>query len=395
MNVLNDESYPHPLYSLHSGVTVEGRIDWRLHPNQSHSDYTIEIVMTPYVVTNLTGIPFAPITQEKLLTYHVHRNKLACGRRRSLFFLQLFQKNYMQHRQSKDQSNYEHHNSKCRLYMSNNAAKVFPDFLKYMYSIRDDAAAQIITEEVVVALHFLAKVLQVPCLRDDTERFYKKNLSVLNCYKYHHLAYSLADEEIMEEVTKTVLANLSKIKVQQEIMSKFHAIEFWKHIAFSKHRIHSSTERLQISTLIGCFCKLHRNSLSMDNFILLTNVRCMPILHHHIALILLEISREFLATQVTDDLSRLQIRCLDSIATAWKAWMSEPNFQETLSTLNVSELCYLLNNAVNTGSSDETPLMQSTRDTAGCSLNKTKQTGTNFRFSRAADNVSAHGASPA
>jgi BTB/POZ domain len=374
-------SYPPCTVSMNGD---DRRINWRNDPKQSFSDCTIEVVLKsthdtlPHVFTRPSGNPNVPVPNSKVRTYHVHRSVLAYGQRRSLYFVKLFQKNYVQ---SNDDTDEEELYRKCRIYLSKDVAKVFPALLDYLYTM-DDEASNVITSDNIIQLHFLSKILQITCLRSDTEKFYEKDMSIGNCYRYYTQAHALNGQKIMKAVTTLVINNLSKIKLQSDLLTDFRALSLWKHVVQSKYRSNTVNESIQISTLVACFCKLHRKLLQKDDFIRLTDVRYMPVIHYQVALPLLEISKELRTTESTGTLNRLQTRCLDAFVQSWKIWMTSPNFQQALSKLDVFELYYLLNSALN-NSEEKAPLIQSIRKHQA-TMNQKKEPPTSAPKSRSA-----------
>ena len=362
-------SYPTCTLSMNGD---DRRINWRNDPTQSYSDCTIEVALKsthdtlPHMFTRPSANPNAPVPKSKVRIYHVHRSVLAYGQRRSLYFVKLFQKNYVQ---TNDDTDEEQLYRKCRIYLSKDAAKVFPALLDYLYSMDADAS-NFITSDNIIQLHFLSKILQISCLRSDTEKFYEKDMSIMNCYRYYTQAHALNGQKIMKAVTTMVINNLSKIKLHSELLTDYRALSLWKHVVQSKYRSNTVNESIQISTLIACFCKLHRRSIQKEDFIRLTDVRYMPVIHYQVASPLLEISKELRTTETTGTLNRLQTRCLDAFVQSWKVWMTSPNFSQALSKLDVFELYYLLNSALN-NSEEKAPLIQSIRKHQA-TLNKKK-----------------------
>jgi hypothetical protein len=220
----------------------------------------------------------------------------------------------------------------------------------------------VITRESVVQLHVWANKLRLHSLQIATTRFYEQDLSIRNCYYYYEQAHVLHAPDILDAVLQVVIGNLSKITVRSDVMCNFRALSLWKRVTQSTHRVYSQREGIQLSTLLACFCKLHRRRITKTDFRYLTNVRHMPILHYQVAITLLEMSKEVQISDVDDtsttttntactSLNHLQIRCLKSIAKASRVRIKEANFQEILSKLNVVELQYLLNLASRHGGS--------------------------------------------
>jgi len=90
---------------------------WKLDPQESHSDWTIEIVSE----TTTEGGKVTTKTD----TYHVHKHVLSTGPRKSEYFTRLFQ----------NEGRFAESQSKCsRIELHELAAKAFPAFLSFLYA---------------------------------------------------------------------------------------------------------------------------------------------------------------------------------------------------------------------------------------------------------------------
>jgi BTB/POZ domain len=109
-------------------------------------------------------------------TYHVHRNILAIGSRRSVYFGNLF------HYGIDDGD----HSTNVEL--NERAASFFPDLLDYMYG----STAFAICTRNAVALLFLSQAFQLPTLQQLVERFIERDVCLFNfgCYLSDALYYS-------------------------------------------------------------------------------------------------------------------------------------------------------------------------------------------------------------
>ena len=345
------------------------RIHWRIDPKQSFSDCILEVAVKSshdtmtHVFTRPTG-RFNPL-KCKVATYYAHRSVLAYGHRRSLHFVSCF------HRHETQTDETDPQDRKCRIYLPKIVAKAFPTMLDYLYE-PEAVAANFITAENIVPLHFLSKILKITCLRTDTERFIEKNMTLANVFQYFTQAHTLNSQKICKAAMSLVIENLSKIKLQSNLLTDFNALTLWKLVLKSKSRKQTTSESIQISTLVACFCKLHRKELQKEDFLQLTDIRYMPVVHYQVALPLLEILKELRTTESTGTLNRLQMRCLDAFASSWKVWMKNPNFQQSLSKLDVFELYYLLNIALD-NSEDQSPLIESIRENQAARNHKVEE----------------------
>jgi hypothetical protein len=120
-----------------------GRLDWRLEPAQSHSDYDIEVQFD----RRLENEDSITATQ----VYHVHRNILAVGPKRSEYFARLLQGSFL-----------EMETNTSKIQLDEVAANAFPYMLDYIYERNETLA---ITSETAVALHWLGQYFEIRRLR--------------------------------------------------------------------------------------------------------------------------------------------------------------------------------------------------------------------------------------
>jgi BTB/POZ domain len=306
-------------------------LNWR---NQSKStDFTIEVV----IVDAVCHSSYRPVQ-----VYHVHKNVLVAGDKRSLYFAKLFQQ-MDRHRNSHD--NYFAH-SKCQIQLAALTAKAIPIFLDYVYSASTNPSI-FFTSENASSLYYLARLLQVDRLRQEVKQFWQKDIALANCLLYYRHASLLNKRKIQEAVVHTCIKHLSKIKLHSDILVHYDALPLWLNIVASCYRTNSPQESLRLSILIACFCKLHQELLTFDVFIKLTDAKYLPSIHQQVAGPLLDLCKVFEAAKKPSVdsqsvLLNLRIRCLDSLAESWEVCAVNPSFHQILTKLNASELSYLL-----------------------------------------------------
>ena len=91
---------------------MESCLDWRMKAKESHSDWTIEIL----------------VNGKSHCIYPVHKVALSFGSNRSEYFVRLFQ----------NESCSEHKTSTSRIEMEEPAAQAFPIMLDYLYSLWEE-----------------------------------------------------------------------------------------------------------------------------------------------------------------------------------------------------------------------------------------------------------------
>jgi hypothetical protein len=116
--------------------------------------------------------------------YHVHRNILALGSRRSAYFATLF------HYQIDD----GHHCTNIEL--NARAASFFPDLLDYLYA----SEAFAISTTNAVALLFLSQTFQMAALQNQVEQFIESDINMTNFGIYLSDALYFSDERMAMKV---------------------------------------------------------------------------------------------------------------------------------------------------------------------------------------------------
>lgn len=136
----------------------ESRLDWRMDPAQSHSDWTIKITHEGETLCDI---------------YHVHKCVIAVGAKRSEYFATLFGSQLPLRETANNTSNIELHKV---------AATAFPVLLDFMYSCKDKLQ---ITTENSTALYYLAQYFQIKRLRWEARQFWQIDLSLENAGVYY------------------------------------------------------------------------------------------------------------------------------------------------------------------------------------------------------------------
>ena len=125
-------------------------------------------------------------------TYHVHKNVLANGRRKGVYFRFLNDGAYAETKSSEIHVDFEHPA----------AVKAFEVMLDYMYSWSDSFAKVVgkATNEGtdIVALRSLADYFDVPTLLNDVDALVKKDMSVDNICMYVSKALKWNQEQILD-----------------------------------------------------------------------------------------------------------------------------------------------------------------------------------------------------
>jgi hypothetical protein len=303
----DDSSRPPP--SLHSG-----HLNWRMPPEESFSDWTIEIITTK---------PAEALLEQKDV-YHVHKNVLAVGPKKCVYFERLFQ--------NKQFSECEARTSKIELNTS--AAAAFPCMLDYMYS--PEHKLEIDTKNAT-ALYFLGQYFENLCLRWQAAQFRQEDLSTANCGIYFAQAQLFKEEKLLERIAKFCFENLECITPDSDLI-ELSDMELWSKL-FEWTRGDAGSSRWfykskHLSCLFGKYISLHKDDLDATTFTRFTAPACMVEIDKSAAVTLLQVEALlFPESKTSDDLSTLQTRCVEALARAWES-IDVPKLEHDLSGLN-------------------------------------------------------------
>lgn len=274
--------------------SVQDRLGWRLSQEESHSDWTIEIV---YKTTDRAG-NISNVTD----TYHVHKYFLVVGPRKSEYFVRLFH----------DGGRFsESETQTSRIEFNEIAAKVFPLLLDFLYS--PEAELQL-TSENATALHSMAKYFDIRHLRRETNQFWQKDMTSATCGTYYEHARILQDEKILKAASATCAKNIMEITNSSRLVHVPDP-EFWLDL-LQQTTITSNLSR-HVSTLIAKFCQ--QNEVDAATFKKLTDDKYLPEIDADAALPLMDAESEIAFIPNASRLSILQKRCVDAIARDWKS----------------------------------------------------------------------------
>jgi hypothetical protein len=154
----------------------EDLLDWRYDSEESLADYTIEVV-------------YMKDGAENQSTYHVNRAFLANA---SSYFKRLFVSQRGQHFvELKDKV--------CTIELEPLAAKMFPNFLDYMYD-NGRSGLKVCHPRQSVALYWLANYFGVPRLTVDLDHLFIGDLVPETCGEYLSAARDLDVQQIVDAV---------------------------------------------------------------------------------------------------------------------------------------------------------------------------------------------------
>jgi len=301
----------------------EGHLSWRLPAEESHSDWTIEIVEA-----NATGGEDDGTTRASRV-YNVHKNVLSVGPKKSLYFERLFQN-----------KNFAESDSKTsRIELEKLAAKAFPTLLDYLYSQEHKLE---LTTDNASALSFLGQYFEMHRLRWEASRFCKNDMSLETVATYYQHAKIFLDEKISKLVAKKCCDELGLIAVDSQLV-KLSDVALWRDIIqlIRDGRPGLFYDSKYFSRLIAEFCSTHKDQVDSETFAHFTDAAHMLVVAKEAAVPLLQLEADFTPSSNTSELlSSLQGRCVGALASSWRS-IDVPSLQHSLSKLNPIILTFI------------------------------------------------------
>jgi hypothetical protein len=274
----SDDEPPTEAYSEH--------LSWRLDPSATHSDWTIEIISYPASSAAATTTVAATTTNTSLnqdgpgndsytgntsnsVLYHVHKNILSVGPRRSEYFVRLFQK---LDRFAESQSN------RSTIELDELSAKAFPVLLDFMYGGSSKPQQQQQQEPLLqlethtaTAVHSLGSYFEMRLLKWRVRQFLIKDVSIETCAIYLEHACVLHDEKIKAAVGGYCAQHIQKLSKESPILQIYDPI-FWMAVMMLLPR----NDSRQASVLMAQFCRIHWERLDAETFLELTDAKLLP-----------------------------------------------------------------------------------------------------------------------
>ena len=175
-------------------------LSWRLSPEESFSDWRIELVSQQETTTtsqnegaalstaavtispeNTTCTSAKKKSKTVVAAYNVHRNTLAVGPCRSAYFARLFRSKFS-----------ESADSTSRIELPDAlAVRAFPQFLDFIYTKQVK-----IDDDSVVALHYLGQYFEVRQLRREARKYLSRHLNDETCQLFYEHAKIFHDEKV-------------------------------------------------------------------------------------------------------------------------------------------------------------------------------------------------------
>jgi hypothetical protein len=288
---------------------AQDKLKWRADPEESHSDWTIEIVSGPEIEQ---GEQQVDPSVEK---YYVHKFFLAFGARRSQYFVSLFN-NGISFRESESCTS--------RIELEPLAAKAFPQVLDFLYWSTEPLD---IDSETATALYFLGEYLDMRNLRYEAMQFIKKDISLKTIDTYCEHAKSFHCDKIMEFVTSFLEENILEVPPNSKIIQVSDP-QLWVQLLESgpNGKTSAIVFSLHMSEMIAEYGMAQSEKLDLETFLVLTNADKMPNVSHNAALKLMEVAEAVMETlpdaskaaNTKEMLADLQERCVTTLSQHWE-----------------------------------------------------------------------------
>jgi BTB/POZ domain len=327
--------------------TVSDRLLWRLDPEDSKSDWTIQIIVVNSSKKNaiddensVGGIGSKDNNKNPVVeTYHVHTLNLTVGPRRCEYFCHLLHGGGGPGGGSGGRF-FEFQTNTSRIELHELAAQQFPVFLDYLYSSEKDNAMSITTANVT-ALYSLAKYFQSPRLQHLAKKFWKVDIKRSDtCEIYYEHATLLQEVCILQAATRSFKENLMNITTSSRLLQSAAYIQLWLDVENDPGYLpKTQAYSLHLSQLMA---RLFQNvAVESHVFLQLTNATFLSQIQVDAAVVLLDVHRRrnYANTSSTshglvdhsrdaDDspphlrrlirLDSLQERCVQSIISSWR-----------------------------------------------------------------------------
>jgi len=294
-------------------IEMEERLTWRDDPEDSLSDWTIEITVDGKIYG----------------CYHVHRAILAVGAKKGTYFASLFKNN---------KANYvESETNTSRIELEILAAQAVPAMLDFMYSSWNPKEDRdfCFTSKNVASLHHLGMYFGIENLCSKAQEFTRNTIPFGERWTCYDHAKHFGDE-MMAKIVVELCCN--------SIRHYFFSINSFSSL------IQESDERLwldivehedapffhhNLSILIARFCCSHLDRISVDVFLKLSSEDIIPVIALESALQLMELEQSILhLSNDVSELTSLQKRCIEAL-TSESSWqfLDSPSSQKALAGL--------------------------------------------------------------
>ena len=278
---------------LSPSETEEEVLTWRTDPARSLSDWTI-------LVSNRETRETTP--------YHVHRNVLAVGPKKSEYFVRFFLSHDRLHKEGKS----------TEIWFDSVAADAMPQLLDYMYA--PDGTLDISTE-CAVGLRHLAQFFGMRGLHKKVMAYITLDLTMYNIKTYYQHTVRVDDTKVSELASAHCAEHVMEIGLDDPLLEVIDP-SFLRRILLSS-AIDSEEKQLYTSQLLAEYCRQHKKVLDDQDFIRLTDENCLSRVHYSAALTLMEMESDLVIIDQHEEdqiaeFTSLQNRCLADLTEHWE-----------------------------------------------------------------------------
>ena len=185
-------------------LSAEAKLDltWRLGKDESYSDWTIEVITSSDNEDADDGTTSC--------FYHVHKNTLATGSRKSEYFDGIFSSGVGRFQESAS--------STSTINLPPDMAANFPDFLDYMYAPFSEASCTLNSDNVL-QLRSLASYFIVQALTDATRDFIIDDMKCLDrMEKYLKAALERKEEELIGHAVQICAGCIGSVETDSSLL---------------------------------------------------------------------------------------------------------------------------------------------------------------------------------
>lgn len=307
---------------------------WRMDPADSLSDWTIR-------VTNKDD--------NQIHNFHVHKNVLAAGKRKSEYFVNIFQRNSPKTQFITDVG------------FSTAAIKAMPCLLDYMYSTKPPR----ISSEWAMGLRFLAQFFGVKLLFKIVMEFIQKDLCMSTILPYCRDSISLKDEKMMGVSARHIGRNILQLPEDHPVLDLIDPSFLMKVVLVTGFE--SEGRDLHRGKIVTAYIEKRRHTMDEDTFSALTTEDVLPVFYPKTALTLLGLEVDIVKSiKDSDVLTPLQTRCIRDLALHWTE-LSEADPEQTthiMSKLPTHVVSELLVKSLSSARKNNSKHKKSTPDTS-------------------------------
>jgi hypothetical protein len=254
-------------------------LSWRLNPTESMSDWTIVV-------------RHAETDQVDL--YHVHKNILAVGPRKSEFLKAEFT---------------QQSNSNTQLTLPSVAARAFPAFLDFCYS---PTGSLKITVTNATGLRHLSSTLAAKALHKRVLKFFMKTMSLKTVTQYYKDVVMVGDLAILRNLANFLAKYILKIDSIEVLL--ICTPTFWSYVLTSVE-LDNDKKQSKASLLLASYIQMHPNLTASDyRLLLLDNKNTLKNIHYDAAMTYLQLS----AQMPPDNKAALETICIQQLVANWQ-----------------------------------------------------------------------------